>query len=449
MFIILTERETTMRRSYLAIPILALLLLAAHALRQADFGQFIALVMLVCILGTRNSWVRLVCIAVLVYGGVFWAQTTIDYILFRQAFHMPWVRLTCIMGSILIVNSIALWVLNSEESQRFFSRSKQTEHIRFASFFLTISGLVLAKSMAPFPILLIDRYLPGWGWVEVMLLGYYAQALSSALISPEKHIFYRPRIWGLFSVIFFAQFFLGILGFDQMLMTGVLHLPVPALIVAGPLYRGEGYFMIILFIVTLLLVGPAWCSHLCYIGAWDDRMSRFGPRPQARRGLKQLSIIGRLVSLTLSIGGAIQCRSKGIPVLNMLIYAAAFGGLGICLMLFISRRVGMMTHCTAYCPMGLIAVILGKISLWRLRISPQCTGCGACIKKCRYNALDKVQIELRKPGYSCTLCGDCVSACKHGHIGYRLPFLSEKKAREIFIVLVVSLHAIFLGVARI
>ena len=38
--------------------------------------------------------------------------------------------------------------------------------------------------------------------------------------------------------------------------------------------RGGGLFMAILFSASVLLVGPAWCSWLCYIGAWDDRVAR-------------------------------------------------------------------------------------------------------------------------------------------------------------------------------
>ena len=51
-------------------------------------------------------------------------------------------------------------------------------------------------------------------------------------------------------------------------MTGKLHLPVPALIVAGPVYRGSVGFMLILFLCTILLVGPAWCSHLALHAAF-------------------------------------------------------------------------------------------------------------------------------------------------------------------------------------
>ena len=99
--------------------------------------------------------------------------------------------------------------------------------------------------------------------------------------------------------------------------------------------------------------------------------------------------------------------------------------------------------------MGLIANIFGRISPWRIRIGADCTRCGACYTRCRYNALDESRVEQGAPGLSCTLCGDCVSACAHEQIGYRFPGLSNEHARTVFIVLVVALHAVFLGVARI
>lgn len=53
-------------------------------------------------------------------------------------------------------------------------------------------------------------------------------------------------------------------------MGGKLHLPIPAMILSGPLYRAELSFMNILFISTIVLSGPAWCSYLCYFGASDN-----------------------------------------------------------------------------------------------------------------------------------------------------------------------------------
>jgi len=52
-------------------------------------------------------------------------------------------------------------------------------------------------------------------------------------------------------------------------MTGKLHLPTPSMILAGPAYRREIGFMTWLFLSTIILNGPAWCSHLCYMVSLD------------------------------------------------------------------------------------------------------------------------------------------------------------------------------------
>ncbi len=73
----------------------------------------------------------------------------------------------------------------------------------------------------------------------------------------------------------------------------------------------------------------------------------------------------------------------------------------------------------------------------------------ACASACRYDALRMADIERGRPGEACTLCGDCVAACEQGSPGYRLFRLGPERSRRIFLVLVVALHAVFPGVARI
>jgi len=437
------------KKTLLAIPSLALLLLAAHSLRQGDFGLTSAFVLLAGLMFTRQAWVRLVSIAALVWGGYLWADATVDFISFRQALGMPWQRLAFIMGGVILFDALALAVLAGETCRRLFDRSREQAFVRAAIAVLTVFGLALARSKVSFAILLIDRFFPGWGWLEIAMLAFYAQWIGGIMVSPKGHRVNRPRIWGLFSFVFFLQLALGLLGFDRMLMTGTLHLPVPALIAAGPVFRGEGFFMIILFSVTLLLVGSAWCSHLCYIGAWDDAMSRMGGRPVPNVKIRRWSILGRSAMLILVVSMALLLRYAGASGLFAVMLAAIFGLLGVGLMVFVSRKVGMMIHCTTFCPMGILANIFGRISPWRIRVKKDCTQCGACFSVCRYNALDENQVVSGKPALSCTLCGDCVSACSHGQIGYSFPGLSGDAARSLFIVLIVSLHAIFLGVARI
>ena len=438
-----------MKKILLAIPTLALLLLSAHSYRWDDLGLAAAFVLLIGLIFTRQAWVRLVAIAALMWGGFIWADTTVEFINFRQAMGLPWKRLAAIMGGVIAFDALGLWVLITQTCRDHFNKKVDQAVPRAVIYVLVVAGLAMASSKVAFPILLADRYFPNWGWLEIALIGVYAQWIGGMMLTPKVHRTVRPRIWALFSAVFFGQLALGLMGMEKMLMTGSLHLPVPALILGGPIFRGDGFFMIILFSVTLLLVGPAWCSHLCYIGAWDDVMSRRGPRPAYKELLGRLSIGGRLGTLALTIGTALSLSAAGIPGTTAILFAAFFGLLGVGIMVFVSRKAGMMVHCTTYCPMGIVANIFGKISPWRIKVGDECTKCGACFTRCRYNALNERQVELGSPAISCTLCGDCVSACVHSQIGYHFPGLSRETARTAFIVIVVSLHAIFLGVARI
>jgi polyferredoxin len=262
---------------------------------------------------------------------------------------------------------------------------------------------------------------------------------------PDRSAALRSRIWGLFSLVFFLQLVLGLAGVRELLMTGALHLPVPAVIIGGPIYRGGGYFMPILFAVTLLLVGPAWCSHLCYIGAWDDLLSRSRKRAG---GLPAWARHGRWFALAALVLTALLLRLLGVSAGTAAALGGAFGVVGVGVMATASRKIGVMAHCTAYCPLGAVSNLLGKISPFRLRLHADCSRCGACARVCRYGALADSDIEAGRPGFSCTLCGDCLGSCRQASIAYHLPGLSAVAARRAFLVLAVSLHAVFLGVAR-
>lgn len=296
------------------------------------------------------------------------------------------------------------------------------------------------------PMLLAERLMSGAGWAQAVLLAGYAGFLMSRMRDPRHSGLWRRRAWLLFSTVFFGQFLLGILGLDVMLMTGKLHVPVPAVIVGGPVYRGEGFFMPILFASTMLLVGPAWCSHLCYIGAWDNLAAaarrRPGPLPWWRWGAQPAVLV--LVVLV-----ALGMRVLGVSGVVAALVAVAFGLAGIGVMVWVSRRLGFMAHCTLFCPLGWIATRLGRgLSPFRIRIRAGCDDCMACATACRFGALTREDIAARRAGPSCTLCGDCVRPCAMRVIGYRFPGLSADRARTLFLVVVVSVHAVFLGVAR-
>jgi NAD-dependent dihydropyrimidine dehydrogenase PreA subunit len=315
---------------------------------------------------------------------------------------------------------------------------------------LTAILLAVVQVKVRRPMLLAERFFPGGGVVEIVLLALYAGWLTGRLLPPRQTPVWRSRLWTLFSAVFFGQFLLGVAGLERFLMTGTLHLPVPALIVGGPLYRGEGFFMPILFGATLLVVGPAWCSYLCYIGAWDNGLSRSArkaPLPQlARQGGGWRRWV-RPANLLLVVAASLLLRQLGAPGRWAALLGALFGLGGVLVMLIWSRRTGIMAHCSWYCPIGFLASRIGRFLPFRLRVADSCTSCGLCTLACRYDALTPVDVASGRPGWSCTLCGDCLGACRHGSLGYSF-WRWGGVAREAFLVLVVSGHAVFLGVAR-
>jgi polyferredoxin len=229
-------------------------------------------------------------------------------------------------------------------------------------------------------------------------------------------------------------------------MTGKLHLPIPMMIVAGPIYRGHLSVMSILFVSTLVLSGPAWCSHLCYFGAIDS----YSAKGKTMRSPIRNKWALKSTVLLLVIAGAIVLRWMKVPVLTATLLAIGFGVIGLGIILLMSRKEGRMVHCTAYCPIGTIVSLTRFVNPFRLSIEKDsCTECMACTSKCKYDALNRKDILSRKPGITCTLCGDCLSSCHAGSIHYRFPGLSSRNARTLYLLITISLHAATLALARI
>jgi ferredoxin len=316
----------------------------------------------------------------------------------------------------------------------------------FYSFLLTavLLGFVHWKVENP-TMLLAERFFPGTGWVEILLLAFYAAWITEKILDIKKSPILRRRIWAGFSFVFFAQFILGLAGLEKFLMTGELHLPIPAVIMAGPLFRGEGVFMLILFVGTVLFIGPAWCSHLCYIGSWDNLFACSQKKPSALPKWRHAVRIGILLFVLSAAAGLRFMGASGIIAASS---AIIFGLIGVGLMVLISRNRGTMVHCTVYCPTGLVADWLGKISPFRIRIDNNCDDCGACTFACRYSALEADDIQKRKAGITCSLCGDCLQSCGKEAISYKFFGLKPQTARNVFIVLIISLHTVFIGLAR-
>ena len=425
---------------------LAVLALGAHFLRAGNLAATAAVCATIPVFLIPRRWAARVAQTMLLVGSMFWVNVLVGLVGQRQLLGLGWSRLAIILGVVAALTAASALLFEGRRARQYYRKLDVPVGSSYAAFWIAAILLAMVQLKVSPPMLLAERFVTDGGWVTILVLSAYAAWVAEMLLDPKLQARTRSRLWGFFSIVFFFQLALGLVGIDALLMTGELHLPVPAMIVGGPLYRGAGFFMPILFGVTVLIVGPAWCSHLCYIGAWDNKLAR-KRRPSKRSGRWKPWL--RVATLAIVVCAALLLRGFGVPSPVAAVCGLTFGLVGVSLMLFWSRRTGTMAHCSWFCPMGLVAATLGRLSPHRIRLSDACVDCGSCTRACRFDALSRQDIKNRKPGFSCTLCGDCLGSCKPSAIEYRLLGLSPPIARAVFITLVASLHAVFLGVARI
>ncbi len=119
-----------------------------------------------------------------------------------------------------------------------------------AVFLLVLFLLAPVQLIVERPMLLLERFITGGGWIQILLIAIYGALVAHKMQDPKQVLAWRKYTWFAFSVVFFSQLALGLGGFDKFLMTGKLHLPIPMMIVAGPIYRGHTSVMTILFLST-------------------------------------------------------------------------------------------------------------------------------------------------------------------------------------------------------
>lgn len=426
--------------------LLTSLLLAAHFSRANEPGWLWGIALFPLLLLKKEKWLWQTMSLLLLTGAFVWLWTIYEIAMIRIESAMPWLRMSIILGGVVALSLYCAWRTHRYQS-KLDNPSGFPGQLQTIAFFSTFISLIIIQWKAPISLLLLERFAPGYGVLEIFVISYYAGWLTGHMIPEKEAAKWRFRIWAFFSIVFFSQFVLGLTVADVLMQTGQVHLPIPAVIVGGPLYRGGGLFMVILLLTTIVLAGPAWCSHLCYVGALDQYFSR------KKKNAKEIQLAWRQ-NLRLGILGAtmvigIGLNFLGVSALAASIVAIIFALASIAIMIWFSSKEGVMVHCTSVCPIGWITTFLGRINPFRVKINNHCTDCGACTLSCRYGSLNKEDIDNRKPSISCTLCGDCIGACPHDALEYGFLKANPIKSRHSFLVLIITLHSIFLAIARV
>ena len=444
----------------------------AHFWRSGQPGLAATCLVLALLAWSRAAWVRLLLLLVLPLLAARWIWSAGQFVQMRMLMDEPWHRLAAILLTVALLTALATWPLLREAAQQRYHKGDATARTQLAALFLCLGLLLPVWIMKP-QLLLLERFFPQWGSLQLALAGMWA-ALAAGWLSGKKSPQVRMRLWRVFSMVFFAQLVLGLLLESRFLLTGQLHLPVPGLIAAAPLYRGGGWFMLGLFTFSTLLAGAAWCSHLCYLGVWDATAAKActgGPHglarmdntidttataahPPSQQGIPRRAPSWlpylRLGMLGLTLGIPLLLRLDGAPVEAALTCGLLLGLLALPASLLVSRKAGYAAYCRGLCPLGLLAKWLGRLAPWRVRRTGSCRCCMACVRICRQDAMGD-PAATSAPNADCNLCRDCVAVCPQKALSVTFYGLavSQVWAGPAFVAVLAALHAAFLAMARI
>lgn len=422
---------------------------AAHFYRQSEMGLvFISLISPLLLIFSRK-WCWYILQYLIFLNSLEWLKTTINILILRISIKQPYFRASLIMGSVFLFNILCILLIKTESFKKRYKEYNYNPYPSlFAFIFITLLAAIPYKKLDILQPLILERLLPRSGWIEIFFLGIYGAIITEKLLYSTNTSTLRQKIWLLFSIVFFGQLFLGLSGFSVFLMNNSLHLPIPGILIAGPVFRGKiSLFMPLLLIFSILIVGPAWCSWLCYSGSFDLIASKKSNLHSEMR--LKTTVIFRIVVILVLTGTAMLLRLTKVNSIIASLFGIGYGLIGISIMINLSTKRGIMVHCTSYCPIGLITTTIGKINLFRIKINKSCIKCNRCIKICKYGALSTASLTKGIPDLRCTLCGDCISSCKGSYINYSFLSLSPQMAKQIFITLIVILHTLFLGFGRI
>lgn len=104
----------------LAFPILAYLLVAAHFLRAGELILVSIVALMLGLLAVRRAWVAHLSRLALFLSALVWLHTVVGMAALRYTMELPYLRLSLILASVIVLTLAAIFVFEHPQLRRFY-----------------------------------------------------------------------------------------------------------------------------------------------------------------------------------------------------------------------------------------------------------------------------------------------------------------------------------------
>lgn len=210
-------------------------------------------------------------------------------------------------------------------------------------------------------------------------------------------------------------------------------------------YNGLGISYVVatitvIWLAATLAIGRGWCSWACMWGGWDDVFSSLGKKPLIKKCSTKLKFLPFAILFAVLISSLLfmtptycfwLCPFKSISETPEIISTVIAIQTALCLILFLGLAVILplltkkRTLCAYLCPFGAFQSIADKINLFTVKIDKgKCIKCKKCIAACPIMAIDEINLEKGKTGFTCMKCGRCIDVCPQNAIFFHIKGIS-------------------------
>ncbi|MFH1278088.1 MAG: 4Fe-4S binding protein [Candidatus Eisenbacteria bacterium] len=188
--------------------------------------------------------------------------------------------------------------------------------------------------------------------------------------------------------------------------------------IAFPVVSGRiGHPMTLLVgavVLFTLVGGKAFCAWVCPLGAFQELIGRIPGLGRHRLSFRLTNTI-RAAAMALFFVVLFTAARITYDYFNPF-EALHWTGLTKPLVWIPLVSVALASlyvyrpFCSLFCPIGLLSWAVERASFGKIRVAPDCNGCGVCLKKTDCQALPAL-LERSRVVPDCHGCGDCLGTC--------------------------------------